>query len=59
VVLIECKTDIGTRKVVVRHVRSKTAERQAAFAARFPVVRLTSEREAESWAQSSLASART
>lgn len=48
--LVECKTDRGKTKTVVKTNRS-TAARQAGFAARFPVVRLTSAEDAATWAR--------
>ena len=44
--LIECKTPGNLRP------HSETAKRQAAFAARFPVARLSSVEEAEQWLRS-------
>ena len=44
--LVECKTPGNVRP------HSETAKRQAAFAARFPVARLSSVEEAERWLRS-------
>lgn len=47
--LIECKTDIGKTKRVLKTTKPQTKTRQQAFAERFPVVVLGSAAEALAW----------